>query len=348
MSKQLPPRVLSSAAGKDAETDGGILPGRAGAATGKHAVTQVGERGEQKGRRGRWGGRRTRVVRRLIIHVSVIIIGLAMFLPFYWILSASVMTYEEVTAIPPRWVPSTPQWGNYGAVLRDPNVPLFKYFSNSFIVSAAVTVAVLLTSSLAGYALAKLKFPGRDAVFTFTLSTMMFPVFLFLIPVYYILKRFPLLGGNNILGMGGTGALQSYVSLILPFVVSAWGIFLMRQFMMTIPDELIDAARIDGASDLGIFGRVMMPLVKPALATLAIFTFIGQWNYFLWPMIVTTSAPHLMTVPVGLRLMGTAYSTAVNMNKLLAATVMAITPSVCVFLALQRYYIKGFVLSGFK
>ncbi len=127
-----------------------------------------------------------------------------------------------------------------------------------------------------------------------------------------------------------------------------WGVFLMRQFMMTIPDELIDAARIDGASDLGIFSMVVMPLVKPALATLAIFTFIGQWNYFLWPMIVTTSAPHLMTVPVGLRLMGTAYSTAVNMNKLLAATVMVIAPSVCVFLALQRYYVKGFVLSGFK
>ncbi|MGE5584568.1 MAG: carbohydrate ABC transporter permease [Bacillota bacterium] len=303
--------------------------------------------GEKSAARQR-GRRRRRVVGKLLLHVSVLLIGLAMFLPFYWILSASVMTYEEVTAIPPRWVPSTPQWGNYGAVLRDPNVPLLKYFKNSFTVSTAVTLAVLLTSSLAGYALAKLKFPGRDAIFTFTLSTMMFPVFLFLIPVYYILKRFPLLGGNDILGMGGTGALQSYAALIVPFVVSAWGVFLMRQFMMTIPDELIDAARIDGASDLGIFGMVVMPLVKPALATLAIFTFIGQWNYFLWPMIVTTSAPHLMTVPVGLRLMGTAYSTAVNMNKLLAATVMAIAPSVCVFLALQRYYVKGFVLSGFK
>jgi len=335
------PRV--SPAGKDTDKNEDMEPGRAGA--GKRVVTQ---RGGQRGQRGGQRGQRGRVLRRLLVHVSVVIIGLAMFLPFYWILSASVMTYEEVTAIPPRWWPADPQWGNYTAVLRDPNVPLFKYFKNSFLVSTAVTVAVLLTSSLAGYALSKLKFPGRDAIFTFTLSTMMFPVFLFLIPVYYILKRFPLLGGNDILGMGGTGALQSYVALIIPFVVSAWGIFLMRQFMMTIPDELIDAARIDGASDLGIFGMVVTPLVKPALATLAIFTFIGQWNYFLWPMIVTTSAPHLMTVPVGLRLIGTAYSTAVNMNKLLAATVMAIAPSVCVFLALQRYYIKGFVLSGFK
>ncbi|MEW6227659.1 MAG: carbohydrate ABC transporter permease [Bacillota bacterium] len=292
--------------------------------------------------------RRVRLIGRIILNLAVVLIGLAMFLPFYWILASSLMTYEEIIAVPARWFPATPQWRNYPEVLRHPNIKLPLYFKNSFIVATSVTLAILVTSSLAGYALAKLKFPGRDAVFTFTLSTMMFPVFLFLIPVYYIMKRFPLLGGNNIFGLGGTGALQSHVSLILPFVVSAWGIFLMRQFMMTIPDELSDAARIDGASDLGIFGAVILPLVKPALATLAIFTFIGQWNYFLWPMIVTTSAPHLMTVPVGIRLMGTAYSQAVNANKLQAATVLAIVPTVCVFLALQRYYVKGFVLSGFK
>ncbi len=292
--------------------------------------------------------KRLRLVGRIVLNLAVMLIGLAMFLPFYWILASSLMTYEELIAIPVRWFPATPQWRNYPAVLSDPNIRLTLYFKNSFIVCTSVTLAVLLTSALAGYALAKLRFPGRDVMFTFTLSTMMFPVFLFLIPVYYIMRRFPLLGGNNILGLGGTGALQSHVALVLPFVVTAWGIFLMRQFMMTIPDELCDAARIDGASDLGIFGAVMLPLVKPALATLAIFTFIGQWNYFLWPMIVTTSAPHLMTVPVGIRLMGTAYSMAVNANKLQAATVLAIVPTVCIFLALQRYYVRGFVLSGFK
>lgn len=292
--------------------------------------------------------RRSRLVGRIVLNVAVVLIGLAAFLPFYWLLASSLMTYEELIASPMKWYPATPQWQNYPEVLQDPNVNLKLYFKNSFIVATSVTLAVLLTSSLAGYALAKLKFPGRDTVFVLTLSTMMFPVFLFLIPVYYIMKRFPLLGGNSILGLGGTGALNSHVSLILPFVVSAWGIFMMRQFMMTIPDELTDAARIDGASDLSIYGTIILPLVKPALATLAIFTFIGQWNYFLWPMIVTTSARHLMTVPVGIRLMGTAYSQALNANKLQAATVLAIVPTVSAFLVLQRYYVKGFVLSGFK
>ncbi len=177
---------------------------------------------------------------------------------------------------------------------------------------------------------------------------MMFPVFLFLVPVYYILKRIPLMGGNDLLGLGGVGALQSHLALILPFAVSAWGIFLMRQFMMSVPNELVDAARIDGASELSIWGRIMLPLTRPALATVAIFTFVGQWNYFLWPLIVTTSAPHLMTVPVGIRMMAAAYSTAVNAGKLQAATALAVVPTVIVFLAMQRHYIRGFTLTGFR
>lgn len=282
---------------------------------------------------------------RLLLTLAV---AAAMFLPFFWMFSSSLMTYQESIRIPPVWWPQVPQWQHYLEVLQDPRVPLGLYFKNSVIVSSAVTLLVLLTSSLAGYALTKLQFPGRDVIFGVFLATMMFPAFLFLVPVYYILKRMPLMGGNDLLGLGGTGALQSHVALILPFAVSAWGIFLMRQFMMSVPDELVDAARMDGASELSIWARIMLPLTRPALATIAIFTFIGQWNYLLWPLIVATSAPHLTTVPVGIRMMATAYSTALNAGKLQAATVMAIVPTIVLFLAMQRHYIRGFALTGFK
>ncbi len=281
-------------------------------------------------------------------YILLAVIASAMFLPFFWLVSASLQTYEEIISTPLTWLPSSPQWSNYREVLTNPSVKLGMYFENSLIVSTAITAAVLFTSSLAGYALAKLKFPGRDFFFTFTLSTMMFPTFIFLIPVYYILKRFPFLGGNDFLGQGGTGALSSHLGLILPFVVSAWGIFLMRQFMMGIPDDFLDAARIDGAGEFRIFTTIIAPLVKPAFVTLGIFQFIGNWNSFLWPLIVTTSAPHLMTLPVGLRMMVTAYSTGTVQNRLFAATVLGIVPTVVMFLALQRHYVKGITLSGIK
>jgi multiple sugar transport system permease protein len=281
-------------------------------------------------------------------YILIVAVASAMFVPFFWLVSASLQAYEELISIPLTWLPSSPQWSNYREVLTNPNVKLSLYFGNSLIVSAAVTASVLLTSSLAGYALAKLRFPGRDAFFTFTLSTMMFPTFIFLIPVYYILKRFPFLGGNDLFGRGGSGALSSHAGLVLPFVVSAWGIFLMRQFMMNIPDDFLDAARIDGASEFRIFTTVIAPLVKPAFVTLGIFQFIGSWNSFLWPLIVTTSAPHLMTLPVGLRMMVTAYSTSTVQNRLFAATVLGIIPTIVIFLALQRHYVKGITLSGIK
>lgn len=281
-------------------------------------------------------------------YILVVAVASAMFLPFGWLVSASLQTYEEIISIPLTWLPSSPQWSNYREVMINPNVKLVLYFRNSLIVSTAITAAVLLTSSLAGYALAKLRFPGRDLFFTFTLSTMMFPTFIFLIPVYYILKRLPFLGGNDLFGQGGSGALSSHVGLVLPFVVSAWGIFLMRQFMITIPDDLLDAARIDGAGEFRIFTTVIAPLVKPAFVTLGIFQFIGSWNSFLWPLIITSSAQHLMTLPVGLRMMVTAYSTTTVQNRLFAATVLGIIPTIVLFLALQRHYVKGITLSGIK
>ncbi|MGB9681582.1 MAG: carbohydrate ABC transporter permease [bacterium] len=191
-----------------------------------------------------------------------------------------------------------------------------------------------MTSSLAGYSFAKLKFPGREAFFRFVLSTMMFPVFIFLIPVYYLMRLF--------------GWLNNYLSLITPFIVSGYGIFLIRQFILTIPDELLDSARIDGASEIIIYFRIIVPLLKPALATLAILTFIGQWNSFLWPLIITTSAPQLTTLPVGISRLSLAFATTETQHLILAALVLQVIPTAALFLFLQRYYIKGFVLSGFS
>lgn len=278
-------------------------------------------------------------------YMVLIIVGAITLLPFYWLIIASLMTPREIIAIPPLWYPTSPQWRNYLNVFKQTSI--LQYYKNSFIVASFITLFVLFTSSLAGYAFAKLRFTGKNLLFWFTLSTMMFPVFLFLAPVYYILRRFPLLGGNNIFGIGGSGALSNHLGLILPFIASGYSIFLMRQFIMTIPDELLDAARVDGASELFVLLRIVFPLIKPALATVALFTFINQWNYFLWPLIVTSARPYLTTIPVGILQMETVYRTLETLPLLMAGMVLQVVPPTMVFLILQKYYIRGIMFSGF-
>ena len=272
--------------------------------------------------------------------------GICMFLPFLWLILASLQSEREIMLRPMVFIPEVPQWRNYLVLFK--KYPLDSYYFNSFLVSSSVTGIVLITSSLAGYSLGKLSFPGRELIFKGILATMMFPIFLFLIPVYYLLKRVPLVGGNDIWGLGGVGFLHSYPALILPFIVSAWGVFLMRQFILGIPNELLDAARIDGCSEFRIYGNIILPLTKPALATLGIFIFIQQWNSFLWPLIITTSAPKMMTLPVGLQLLSVAFNIARNQNYLLAGLVVGVVPMVILFLTLQRHYIKGIVMTGLK
>ncbi len=268
-----------------------------------------------------------------IIRYTVIVFGAFwMVLPFFWLFSASLMTPQELMSDIPKWLPEKPQWNNYLQVLK--RVPIFTYYKNSLVVAGSVTFLVLFTSSMAGYAFAKLRFCGRRILFNFVLSTMMFPVFIFLIPVYYLMKLF--------------GWLNSYLALIVPFAVSGYGIFLMRQFVMTIPDELLDCARLDGAKEFKIYSVIILPLLKPALATLAILTFIGQWNSFLWPLIVTSTAQRFMTLPVGISRLSLAFSTAETQHLIITALVYQVVPMVIMFLYLQRYYVKGFVLSGFS
>ena len=279
--------------------------------------------------------RRKYPVSRVIVTIakySILCIGaFCMILPFFWLFSASLMTSQELIADPPRWIPESPQWKNYMEIPR--RIPILRYYGNSLLIAGLGTFGVLFTGSLAGFAFAKIPFPGRKILFRFVLSTMMFPVFIFLIPVFYLMKNL--------------GWLDNHLSLIIPFAVSGYGIFLIRQFVMTIPDALMDSARIDGAGLWKIYLRIILPMIKPALATLGTLTFIGQWNSFLWPMIVTSNVQHLMTLPVGVSRLTLAFSTTETQHLVMAALVYQVIPMVIVFLYLQKNYVKGFVMSGF-
>ena len=210
--------------------------------------------------------------------------------------------------------------------------PFGLYFYNSMVVALVVVFSTLFFSALAGYGFAKFSFPGKGLAFLFVLSTMMIPFQVVLIPLYVVVYN---LGWTN-----------NYAGLIIPGALSAFGVFLMRQFCLTLPDELLDAARIDGAGEIGIFWRVVLPLLKPPLASLAIITFLGSWNNFLWPLIVVTKGD-LFTLPVGMTVF-TQPMRAPYWTYIMAVSTVATLPVVIVFVALQKYFIQGVVLSGMK
>lgn len=251
--------------------------------------------------------------------------------PFVWMIDASLMTSGEIQSRPPVWLPKTPQFGNYPELLD--NLPLGRFYLNSLVVTGATVIGVLLTSSLAGYAFAKFQFPGRTILFYMILATLMIPAFVTLIPVFFIVRQL--------------GWIDNYAGLILPGISSAYGVFFMRQFIYSIPDELIDAARIDGAAEPRIYWRIILPLTKPALATLGTFVFIGSWNSFLWPLLVINSR-ELYTVPLGLNSLRTFAAEARSLHLLVSGTVLSVIPTLILFVFLQRYFIQGIALSGLK
>ena len=272
--------------------------------------------------------------------------AVVMIVPFFDMFLGAVRSIPERLARPPIYWPQHPQWDNFATVFHQ--LPMLRWLGNSFFVTIVVTVIQLLTSASAGYALAKFRFKGRDLLLRCVLGAQMFPFFLFLIPMFFILRFWPLAGGNNLLGQGGTGFLNSYVALILPFAVSWYGIFMMRQFMMSIPDELLDAARVDGAGEFRIFFTIALPLAKSALATLAIFVFIYQWNEVIWSMTVTRIAPRLQTVPVGIFLLRDAFVDERTFSIQEASLAISVVPVLILFLMLQRYYVRGVTAGGVK
>jgi len=264
---------------------------------------------------------------------TYIIIGVGMIFmiaPFIWLLSTASKPPHEIFTYPPRLIPNDISLlENIREVFHW--IPFGRFFLNSIIYAGTVTLSTLFLGSLAGFGFSKYRFPGRDVIFILILGSMMVPSQVTMIPVF--------------LQLMWLGWLDTYQGLIVPGLVSAFGIFLMRQFIMTIPNEYIDAARLDGASDFKIYWILILPLSKPALNALGIFTFMATWTNFLWPLIVISSESK-KTLPLGLAYFTYQYGTYWNL--LMAAVLLAIIPVIIVFLIFRRYFIKGITLTGIK
>ena len=250
--------------------------------------------------------------------------------PFLWMALSSVKSEGEIRRVPPTWWPEAPTLDNFRDLFARLDFPQF--FSNSTLVAVVVTLGNLVFCSMLGYVLAKSDFAGKKLLFRVVLGTLMIPGMVTLVPLFVLVANM--------------GMVNTYWGLILPFLAAPFGVFLMRQFFQSIPDELIDAARVDGASEARIFAQIVMPLAKPALATLAILTFLGSWNNFLWPLVVATTEDKY-TLPVALAL----YSTGQNQTDyglLLAGAVVVVVPVLIVFLLLQRYFVQGVAMTGIK
>jgi multiple sugar transport system permease protein len=278
----------------------------------------------------------TRSVRRprvtlgqVLVIATAVIIGLVMLAPFVWMLSASLKLNRDVFTFPIQWIPAEPRWQNYVDIWT--KIPLGLFVWNTAKITIAVTILQLLTSSFAAYAFAKLKFPFRDTLFLGYIATIAMPWQVYMVPQFLLMRE---LGLHN-----------THWSLIVLQAFTAFGVFLMRQFYQSIPDELCEAARIDGMNEYQIWWRIMLPLSKPALSTLTIFTFVTTWNDFLGPLIYLTKT-ELKTIQIGLRMFISQYSAEYGL--IMAASVVALIPVLVVFLALQRFFIEGIASTGLK
>jgi len=269
------------------------------------------------------------LIRRIFIHL-LLFLGIAITLaPFIWMISTSFKSAESVFTYPPQWIPEHPTLEQYQRLFREVN--FLQFFKNSVIVAFGITLFSLFLNSLGGYAFAKYRFPGREKIFALLLATMMVPGQITMIPVFLMLKS--------------VGLINSYWGLIIPAGASAFGIFLMRQFITTIPNDLIESARIDGCSEFRIYWTIILPLCKPVLAALGIFTFMGSWNAFLWPLIVMIKE-NMYTLPVALANLSGQYATKFGL--LMAGAVVVVTPVIIVFILAQRYVIRGVAVTGLK
>lgn len=266
--------------------------------------------------------------KRWYIHLALIVGAVIMLAPLMWMITLSLKP-SELTYSPPYLIPTTFQWSNYVDAWQAANFP--RYYLNTAIMALGITVGQVLFCSLAAYAFARLEFPGRNVLFFVVLITMMLPIQVLIIPSYLTVLN---LGWKN-----------TFMALIVPRMVSAFGIFLLRQYYLTLPRDLDEAAMLDGASRFGVWWRIILPLSKPALATLAIFAFLFSWNDFLWPLIVADD-PDMRTIQLGLVMFQGRYST--NWTLLMAGAVTATIPTILVFLLGQRQFIESIALSGVK
>lgn len=268
-------------------------------------------------------------INQILLYAVLVIITLIMLLPFVWMLSASIKFNKDVFTFPIQWIPDQPQWSNYVKIWT--KIPLLIFIRNTAKLTIVVTILQLLTSSFAAYAFAKLDFKGKNALFLGYIGTIAVPWQVYMVPQFMMMRSFNL---NN-----------THLAIICLQAFSAFGVFLMRQFYQSVPDELCEAARIDGMNEYQIYGKIMLPLSKPALSTLTIFTFVGTWNDFLGPMLYLTK-DELKTIQIGLRMFITQYSAEYGL--IMAASVVVLIPVLIVFLTLQKYFVEGIASTGIK
>ena len=262
---------------------------------------------------------------------TVLTVGLVLWLiPFVWMLLGSLKTQGEILQRPPTWLPQNPTLENFAAWFGP--LDFWQFFANSAIVAVFTVLGNLVFCSMVGYALAKMEFPGKRLLFLLVMVTLMVPGVVTFVPLFVMVSSL--------------GLVNTYPALILPFVTAPVGVFLMRQFMLGIPEPLLEAARLDGAGEWRIFTRIVMPLCGPPLATLGILTFLSSWNNFLWPL-VAAQTEEMYTLPVALSLYSTGQN-ATNYGLLLAGSVLVITPIIVLFVFLQRWFIRGVATTGLK
>ena len=271
--------------------------------------------------------------KRVAIGILIVAVALVMLIPFAWMVSTAFKITPEVVKIPPTLIPDDPTLENFP--LSWNSAPFGRFYINSLIVTSVITLSVMFLASLTGFALAKYKFRGREFVFFYFLGTMIVPFEVIMIPLFYLMHQINLV--------------DTYPGIILPSMLTAFGIFLMRQFITTIPDDLLDAARIDGCGEFWIYWNIILPLTKPAMATLLIFTFMWNWDDFLWPLVIIQSTK-MQTIPLGLSMFAARFEiqAALTWNLIMAATLISIIPVIAVFLFMQKYFVKGITLSGLK
>lgn len=282
-------------------------------------------------------------VRETLYYAVMIVMSAFFVLPFLWSVATSFKPDNEIFSTQLDLFPDTPTIQHYIDAFT--TVPFARYFINSLGLAIIGVTSNVFFGALAGYAYARLRFRGKNALFRLQLSSLMIPGAVTIIPTYIILRSFPLAGGNDLLGQGGTGFLNSYWAIFLPGAAGTFAVFLMRQFLLTLPSELGEAARIDGCSEFGIFWRIYLPLCLPALATLALFTFQASWNGFLWNVIVL-SDPNLYTIQMGLQ--SFTFNNQTDYGPLMAASVVATLPMLILFIAAQRYFVQGISFTGTK
>ncbi|MDB5075386.1 MAG: binding-protein-dependent transport system inner rane component [Chloroflexi bacterium] len=273
-----------------------------------------------------------RIIATLVPHLLLALVAFLFLWPFYWMTTTGFKSIEEILSPNIIWFPGVWRWSNFGDVLNYPGFPFLRYMVNSFVYAGSVTIGTVLSCSFVGYGFARLRFPGRNILFAFTIATMMIPTVVTFIPTYVLFRYFHLLG--------------TYAPLILPsFFGNAFFIFMLRQFFMGLPWELSEAAKVDGAGEFRIFWKIMLPLVRPALIVVAVFSFVWTWQEFFQPLIYLSDPD---TYPLSLGLFAFQGERTTDWQLLMAAGTLTTLPLVVLFFAAQRYFLQGITMTGLK